>query len=266
MWTSLRSSLDRDLFADVETFCVLIGHVKSGGTLLGALLDAHRNAVFADETDVLRYLDAGFRRDQVFHLLLRGASREAMNGRVTARRLEPYSFLVPGQWQGRHERIRVIGEARAGPTTRRLGAEPDLLPRLRSRMGEKRLAFVHVVRNPYDPIAAMIVRGKRSFENAANDHAAQCHSLLGLREQVPAGDLLTVRYEDFVTGPAERLREVCAFLGLEPAEDYLSACAGIIDPAFRRDRERTQWSPAQVATVRATIDQVPFLHGYRYED
>jgi hypothetical protein len=257
--TSLRSARDPDRFRDVETICIFVGHVKSGGTLIGALLDAHPNAVMADEIDVLRYLSAGFRRDQIFDLLLKGSRREARKGRVTGRRLEPYSLAVPMQWQGRYEVLRVIGESRAGPTTRRFDHDPRLLPRLYERMGEVRPRFVHVVRNPYDPIAAMIVRGKRSFADASSDYARQCRTLLRLRERIDPEDLLTVWYEDFVRRPHESLGRVCGFLGLEASDEYRAACARIVDPSFRSERLLIEWRPEHVDAVRATIEQIPFL-------
>jgi hypothetical protein len=260
--TSLQSARDPGRFRDVETICIFVGHVKCGGTLIGALLDAHPDAVLADEIDVLRYLSAGFRREQIFDLLLKGSRREARKARVTARRLVPYSLAVPRQWQGRYEVLRVIGESRAGPTTRRLGREPWLLPRLYERMSGVRPRFVHVVRDPFDPIAAMIVRGKRSFTDASSDYSRQCRTLLELRERIDPEDLVTVRYEDFVRGPQESLRRVCGFLGLEASDDYLEACASIVDPAFRPERRLVEWRPEQIEAVRTMIEQTPFLDRY----
>jgi Sulfotransferase family len=260
--TSLQSTRDPGRFRDVETICIFVGHVKCGGTLIGALLDAHPDAVLADEIDVLRYLSAGFRREQIFDLLLKGSRREARKARVTARRLVPYSLAVPRQWQGRYEVLRVIGESRAGPTTRRLGREPWLLPRLYERMSGVRPRFVHVVRDPFDPIAAMIVRGKRSFTDASSDYSRQCSTLLELRERIDPEDLITVRYEDFVRGPQESLRRVCGFLGLEASDDYLEACASIVDPAFRPERRLVEWRPEQIDAVRTMIEQTPFLDRY----
>jgi hypothetical protein len=260
--TSLRNARDPGRFRDVHTICMFVGHVKSGGTLIGALLDAHPNAVVADEVDVLRYLSAGFGREQIFELLLKGSRREAQKGRVSARRLGPYSLAVPSQWQGRCETLRVIGESRAGPTTRRFGHDPRLLTRLYDRMGEVRPRFVHVIRNPYDPIAAMIVRGRRSFADASSDYALQCDTLLALRERIDPDDFLTVAYEDFVRSPQEGVGTVCAFLGLEATDDYRAACARIVDPTFRPERLLIHWRPQQVDAVRALIERVPFLDRY----
>jgi hypothetical protein len=260
--TSVRTARDPGRFRDVETLCIFLGHVKSGGTLIGAVLDAHPNAAVADEIDVLRYLSAGFSREQIFDLLLKGARREARKGRVTARRLEPYSLAVPLQWQGRYDVLRVMGESRAGPTTRRFGHDPRLLPRLRERMGHVRTRFIHVVRNPFDPIAAMMVRGDRSFEDASSDYARQCRTLLELRERIDPEDLLTVQYESFVRAPQVGLERACAFLGLEARDAYLAACARIVDPRFGPERRRIEWRPQDVDAVRALSEEIPFLDRY----
>ncbi len=119
-----------DLLRDVRKLLMFIGQTKSGGTMIGSMLDAHPNAVVADEVDATRFVEAGFSRSQIFHLMLKGARREAMNGRVTARRLDPYSFSVREQWQGRFANLVVVGESEAGPSTRRLASDPGLLGRV----------------------------------------------------------------------------------------------------------------------------------------
>jgi hypothetical protein len=263
--TACAAPRHRREFAGVRTFVLFIGHVKSGGTMLGAFLDAHRNAVIADEADVLRYVAAGFGDQQLYGLLAKGARREAMKGRVTARRLDPYSFAVPDQWQGRYEHIRVIGDSRAGPTTRRLGAEPELIGRLDRTLGAVDLRFVHVVRNPFDPISAMVRRGRRSHEDAIADYAAQCARVDQLsRRESPR--ILRVRYESFIADPVAGLRDLCAFVGLTPEDPYLDACAAVVDRDRPRERDTIPWSPAQIAAVERIIDDVPFLQGYAHAE
>jgi hypothetical protein len=254
-----------DRFAQVTTCCLFIGHVKSGGSLVGAMLDAHPRAVLADEVDVVAQVEAGLDREQIFTLLLRGARREARDGRVTARRLEPYSLAVPGRWQGRYEQLEVIGDTRAGPTTRRLGDDPERLDRLRAVVGDRRLAFVHVVRNPYEPIGAMVRRSGRTISDAIDDHRGQCRRLDELRARVPAGDLLTLRYEDLVADPRRHLAGLLAFLGLEGDDGHLDACAALLRPEAVRERDRIDWTRAQRDEVGATIAAHDFLAGYGYD-
>jgi len=256
---------DPKRFSEVETLCVFIGHVKSGGSLLGSMIDAHPEALVSDEVDLLRYLEAGFGREQLCHLVEKGSRREAMKGRVTARRLEPYSLAVPGSAQGHAELVRVLGDTRAGPTTRRLAAHPELLERLDDVMGPTQPKFIHVVRNPFDPISAMVRRGQRTFSNAIQDYADQCHRLVDLRDALPPERLLTVRYESFTHDPTAGLAEVCGFLGLGTTTAYLDGCARVIEPDRPGERSSLDWGEESIDSVVDLIGSVPFLDGYGWQ-
>jgi hypothetical protein len=262
--TSYKSYQQPALFQDVKTFCMFIGHVKSGGTLIGSLLDAHPHAVLADEIDALYYVSAGFKRDQIYHLLLKGSQREALKGRVTARRLTPYSLAVPGQWQGRFQKLEVIGDSKAGPSTRQLKQEPGLLGQLQQVMVGVDLRIIQVIRNPYDPISAMMTRGGRTFENAIDHYFDYCETLVSLREQLPDASLFAVKYEEFVHHPRECLGDLCCFLGIEANDAYLSACASIVKEQPDQYRHLVAWSPHWIKIVRDRMDRFGFLAGYAY--
>lgn len=254
-----------DLFDDVKTFCLFIGHNKSGSSMLSALLDAHPAMVIADEAGAVQDIAAGFDRDQLFHYLLRISRREAMKGRVTARRLGAYSFAVPGQWQGGYETLQVIGDSTTGSSTQRFGRDPHLLPRIRQVMAGIQVKFVQVIRNPYDPISYMMVRGQRSFENAIEHYFANCRALSALRAELDPTDLLSVRYEEFIDRPDAHLQELCRFLGVDAPDDYLAACTGILRPIPDRHRQMVHWDQTWIDAVQARSAQVDFLAGYTFE-
>lgn len=263
-----RSAVRRNpgIFDDVRAFCFFIGHNKSGTSLLGGLLDAHQDVVLADEVDALKYVDAGFQRDQLFHLLLRGSRSEARKGRVTARRLEPYSYAVPGQWQGRTTRPVVIGDGRSGTSTRRLGTDPELLERLSRLMPGVAVRVIQVIRNPFDPISVMMVRGRRSFSNAIDHYFTSCEILDEVRCRVQPESLLPVRYETFIADPKDGLTSICRFLGVEAENGYRDACASIVRPRPDRSREMVPWTQPWIKEVESRIPRFAFLEGYRYED
>lgn len=264
--TYYKSLRQPELFQDVHTFCMFIGHTKSGSSLLGSLLDAHPDIILADEADALRYVADGFGKEQIFHILLKGSHREAMKGRVTARRLDPYSLAVPDQWQGKYRALKVIGDSKAGPSVGRLSREPDLLHKVQKVMQGVNTRFIHVIRNPFDPISVMMMRGKRSFENAVEHYFDYCRTLTTLRQQLPGTQLMAVRYEAFVREPESHLQNLCRFLGVEAGDEYLHACAGILHDSPERSRELVTWQPEWIEIVQERIGQVEFLAGYSYED
>lgn len=260
------SQTQRARFQDVRAYCMFIGHMKSGGSMIGSLLDAHPNAILADEVDALHYVQAGFSREQIFHVLLRASRKELAKGRVTARRLGAYSWLVPGQWQGRYSTLQVIGESATGISTLRLGQTPGLLSKLQARLGGVNVKFIHVIRNPYDPISLMMVRGKRTFEAAFEHYFRSCEMLVDLRSRLDVSSLLAVRYEDFVCQPEEGLLSICRFLGLQAGADYLSACSGILRQTPDRSRSLVQWEPRWIEQVQERMSTFGFLAGYSFEN
>jgi hypothetical protein len=253
-----------DRFAQVRTFCVFVGHNKSGTSLLGGLLDAHRDIVLADEVDALRYVEAGFARDQILYLLDRGSRSEARKGRVTARRLQPYSYRVPGQWQGSTLVPLVVGDSTSGTSTRRLGAHPDLCGGLRSLMPGVDVRLIQVIRNPFDPISLMMVRGGRSFANSIDHYFAACETLARIR-RTEGGAIFPVRYEAFVGDPIAGLTSVCAFLGVDADRAYLDACASIVRPEPDGGREMVRWTRPWIDDVERRLARFAFLEGYSYE-
>jgi hypothetical protein len=266
--TSLyKSRQERAWFADIRTYCMFIGHARSGHSIVGALLDAHPNVILPDEVDALQYVAAGFSREQIYHLLLARSRRQANKGRVKGGRDgKTYSYHVPGQWQGRFDQLYVVGDSKAGQSTQRLAQEPALLDRLRETMGGVQVKVIYVTRNPYDNISTMILRGGRSFDNAIDRYFANCQAIVDIRRRVDAADLLLARLEDLIAWPRQLLTETCRFLGVEASDEYLGACAGILYSSPAKSRFKVEWRPEHIAAVRRNIERYDFLAGYSYED
>lgn len=234
--------------------------------MVGGLLDAHPNIIISDEVDVLQYLAKGFNQDQLFHLILHASRREQMKGRVTARRLDPYSFLVPDQWQGSYSTLTVIGDSTAGKSTQKLAANPNLIRDLRGIMDGKPTRFIQVIRNPFDPMTIMMIRGTRTFENALQHYFEDCDTLNELRSYLNSEDLYSIRYEDFVKSSSNQLIELCNFLGTEANDDYLESCSRIINHSPERSRDLVEWKPEWIDRVEEKIDQYGFLEGYSFRN
>ncbi len=262
---------DEDLFADVETFCMFIGYPKSGHSLVGSLLDAHPNAIIAHELDALRYVRARFGRRQLYHLLLEN-SREYGE---TGRNWNVYSYRVPGQWQGRYEKLRVIGDKKGGLSTMRLDSDPDLLGKLRKTVGVP-VKFVHIIRNPYDNISTMLRDGiynywsmkgrRRGLRYSIEDYFFRCAAVRDFKEKTDPADVFEVRHESVVEDPALRLRELCRFLGLGCTDDYLRACASMVFKSPSKSRHKVKWDQESIRIVRNRMEEFDFLRGYSYEE
>jgi hypothetical protein len=249
----------RRLFSEVRCYCMFVGYPRSGHSLVGSLLNAHRHIVLAHELDALGYLEAGFGKNQLFSLIVRKDATFARHGRSWS----GYDYAVPGQWQGRFERLRVIGDKKGSASIARIRQDPTVLDNLR-RTVEVPVKIIHVIRNPFDNIATMSNKGYGSVGSAVDAYFSMCEVVAETHQRVDDRDAIDVRYEGLIHDPKETLSGLCEFLGLGAPPDYLSDCARVIFPTPRRTRESVRWSPELVRVVEKKMATFSFLDGYSF--
>jgi hypothetical protein len=253
----------RRSFDSIDTYCGFVGYPRSGHTLVAALLNAHPEIVLANELGALDWLSKGFGRLQICSLIL---ARDRAFSR-TGYEFLGYRYAVPGQWQGRFRRLRVVGDKDGARDNTILGRHPELLERL-GRVMRARVRILHVVRNPYDTLATFLKRdkavgGSATVEEALGLAVRALETAEGILRRLPAEHALTVRHEAFVRDPRQGLRQICAFLGVEAPADYLEACASIVFDSPRKTREGVQWSPEQIEFIQnKMIARFDCLAGY----
>jgi hypothetical protein len=250
------------LFDDLETYCMFLGYPRSGHSLVGALLDAHPDVIIAHELDVLKYIAEGCDRAQIFSLLLENSQAAREGGRTWG----DYCYEVPGQWQGRFRRLRVIGDKKGGGSLRRLRAESQLLERLRQTI-DLDVKFVHVVRNPYDNISTMARHRQADappLGNCIESYFTRCQTFAEVKRRIADRDLLEIRYESFVADPERHLEELCRFLGVTAEADYARACTGIVHESPHQSRFKVAWTDESIEVVRKRMNDFRFLAGYCY--
>lgn len=252
----------RKAYEEIEKYCMFIGYPRSGHSLVGSLLDAHPDAVISHELDALRYFKAGFRRDQVFALILEKQRRDAETGRWSGQ----YQYQVPNQWQGRYRRLRVLGDKKGGRSTRRMNQDPKLIDRV-ARMVKLPMRFVHVTRNPFDNISTMLgkKRERGTLDATIEEYFALCRGVVETHRRFGPEGVIDLRHEDLLADTETFLRTLCGFVDLEAEDDYVKDCASILFASPKRTRDSVDWSDAQVQRVHDGITEFPFLSGYTFE-
>lgn len=247
----------RGRFDDVERYCFFIGYPRSGHTLLGSLINAHREALIAHELHALKFINAGVTRAELYALLL---ERDQWFARL-GRQWTGYDYTVPGQWHGRWERLRVIGDKRGGASAALLGRRPAALDRLRRTVGVPIVA-IHHVRDPFDNIATIARREEMPLPATIAFYFDLAGAACAALERLPADAQLLTYHEDLVADPGGTLDAVTAALGLSPDPAWREACAARIFPSARRSRDLVTWTPALLDDVRARMAAFPHLLRY----
>jgi hypothetical protein len=248
-------------FSEVEKVFFLVGYPRSGSTLIGSLLNAHPEMVIAHESDIFRYVRPGVTRNQLFAILLERDRLFAAAGR----QFNGFDYALPGWSQGAFDRLRVIGDKHAGRPARRIHENPELLDRFRKTVRVP-LRVLQINRNPYDMIASRV----RKPTMIPVDEGIEIYRKLGVavedvRTRLDPTELYELRYEDFTADPERRLRDICAFIGVETPSGYAEAGAASIEGGGRRGRDMLPWSAAQRVAVEAMIEARPALAGYSFE-
>lgn len=260
----------REVFDDVRRFCLFIGHGRSGSSLVGALLNAHKHVVMSNELNVFDYLSRGRTRDQILNLIYRTSARQA---RMGSKGGGGYTYAVPNQWQGRSDKPRVIGDRKAGATAILLFHDPELAHRLR-RIVEMPLSFVSVVRNPFDALTTTLEKTIRQSGETESEHLQRqidhyferAAAIMYVLTEFGEDAVRFVHHDRLIRDPHSELAELCLFLDLPCDEDYLRDCASIIRPKANLTRWRIDWPRELIEQVESKASAIPWLESYRYDE
>ena len=237
--------------------------------MLGALIDAHRQAAIAHQHDVFERdggrLTGELRHRSRAHLLAalcRRAAADAARGRRSERRgddgsLSHYQNLVPGQHNGQAEEAVIVGTKNEVWTCEAIiehGLEP--LRRLEDQAGAP-LRYLHPVRNPLDNATAMA--RVRPPDRALRRFLGNARAVAVLRDAGAA--VLDVHLEDLVGDPVGTLADVCRFLDIEVDEGHLQACATVVT-TLPRPRAAGVWTPEQRAALARRCARYPWFDRY----
>ena len=259
LWSAWAQKRYREEFDRVQTFCLFIGYPRSGHSLVGAMLNAHRHAVISHELDASQLILAGCSRNELYARILARAAWFNLRGNRSN-----YQYQIPNRWQGRFESLRVIGDKRGGTAALSVAENPDLLDRLRALIGVP-LRLVHVVRNPYDNIAAIARWHRLSLDESIAFYFSHFQTTGNLDALSDPAHVLTIHHEELVRAPETTLANLCTFLGLNHDAQYLAECSSVVFARPTQPRRRTDWTPAQLAEVERRTRLYPFLTHYGFE-
>lgn len=256
VWSAWARRRYRDELDRVETFCLFVGYPRSGHSVVGQMINAHRHAVISHELNAARLILAGCTRDELYTRILGRAAWFNLRGNRSN-----YRYQIPNGWQGRFTTLRVVGDKGGGWVSQSLREHPDLLTRLRGAVGVP-IRLIHVVRNPYDNIAAISRWHRISVEDSIAFYFSHCETNGPL---VKRDDVITIRHEDFIRSPKVALTAVCKHLGLAVDEQYLAECASIVFERPTGSRRLIEWSPGQIEDVARRARSYPFLKAYEFQ-
>jgi len=257
----------RKVFKDVRTYCMFIGSARTGHTLIASLIDAHPNAIISIELNVLEYIQRGYRKNQLFSMILNKSKLHAEKGMIWT----GYPYFVENQMQGTFTSLIVIGDKKAGRSTEILMEKPELLFKLIQKWNID-FKFIHVIRNPYDVISSMARGGLKNrkvnsklLDENIDRFFKRMETVKYLKPQL-GSSILEIHHERFIKKPIKGLEQILTFLGLKPNQNYLEDCANIVNSTPSMTRKLVDWSESQIERVKNESIKYTFLAWYTFKD
>lgn len=287
-------------FSHLQHFLLFFGHGRSGHSLIGSLIDAHKHAVVSHEAFILgrfnndsawpvpeqytgdlpaliQAYDVAVQMEEqqgqrvlvfpqpdhpetLYRYLALMSLIQSEGGRFKATSV--YEYFLDYYWQGFAEQPTIIGDKCGGNLALNYRQKPWLVHQLMQFIPLP-LKWLHVVRNPFDNIATLSLRNHWPLHQTI-DYYMQDEQAVELFAEKEQPDILTVRLEDFIANTEQELREIAAFLDLELNTTLLNACTAIVYDEPNITRHQVDWPPMQIERIQRHIDRTEYMEGYSF--
>jgi len=243
----------------IRTFCLFVGYGRSGHSAVGAVLDAHPNAAVSHELNAVKRFFDGVPRDTLFDEIFARAQQQAREGRHATRAGGGiYTHNIPGQAKADASCLTVIGDKKGAGTAWQFARHGlDQIDNFRTYIGVP-VRILHVIRNPFDIVAAGMALGRDNFSSTVDVVAR-------LRQGCGAAEWCDIYHEDLIARPAEELARTLSFLGLPVDAEHLSRSSAYLYREPRRRRYEIEWPEGARAKVEELIARHEFLGRYRWD-
>lgn len=250
-------------FQNIEVYCSFIGYPRSGHSLLGALIDAHPQAIVSHELDAMQFVAERYQEDvtrvQLLNLIVENSKLFARYGR----HWQGHDYHVPGGYQGFASPLRVVGDKKGDRVVSRFRQEPSLLTRLQDKL-ELPFRFIHACRHPLDNIARISKRDQVTVEEATNKYFGIAETVREIRALSDV-EFLDITNEDLIGDSTASLGSVFDFLNLKSNDDFLEAAASILFASPNPSRNIVVWPVGAKNEIAARSRDFPWLGGYEFD-
>jgi hypothetical protein len=248
-------------YKSIRNYCMFLGYSRSGHSIIGALIDAHPNAIISHELNTFYFSEKGFSKNQIFSLIIKNSENFAQVGRGWS----GYSYDVQGQWQGKYKQLYVIGDKLGGWTTELLRKDPSVINNFEKKIN-KRIKYIHHIRNPFDNISRQaIVLGRKEVTKKDIDYYLSLARKIEVYKSNINNKYFFEGHQDvFIRRPAVYIKRLCKFLGISSEKEYLKDCIKVVKQKPSQARFEIKWKRELINYTRKEISTISFLRNYEY--
>ncbi len=144
-----------------------------------------------------------------------------------------------------------------------MSKEDGFLDMLRSYLQIPIRVLVHL-RNPFDALSTQAIKLNITLEEAINRFKVFERDLEITMSQLNEDEMLVQHHEDVIANPKEHFIKMFEFLGVEPMEKVVNACADKIWGKPNQTREKIKWQKSKIKKVENLIQQSTIFNSYEF--
>ena len=271
-------ALPGNVIHGVKRFLFFIGYTWSGHNLAASMLDAHPHIVISHEYSLFDKWQIQPTEHSDKHWLfnkLYSESRHLANRSTTVNRSTMH-LVIPGSWQGRYETsLTIVGDNSGWYTVDVFKRDKqkfvDIYKQLK-RTVQIPIDVIHVIRNPYDNIASMLLHEKNVTYDGDKTESAEGH-IVRFFEQVNSViemidtvhlSVIEVHNIDMITKPKVTMRMLCDRLRISCSEQLLQMCTHKLFSSELKSRHLMEWTPHLIELVAKNIKRYDHLRRYSF--
>lgn len=222
----------------VKTFVIFLGHAHSGHSIVGAILDAHKQTAISNEINIPKLIvDHKLRKEEIEKITLSfSLNKSDLKGWLNT----GYLYNVENGYQGKTKYPKVLGDKKGGGSTRVIRNNPEVLTNLVKIFGKK-LKFINVVRNPYDNIAAFSHYWK---EPLGMQHVIRYYENLETNIQIEKKypkQFFKINHQNFLKNPKIEYIKLLRFLNLKVNKEQVESSVSIVRKEENKRSNKITW-------------------------
>eukprot|EP00039_Didymoeca_costata_P004908 m.76975 g.76975 ORF g.76975 m.76975 type:complete len:337 (-) comp12594_c0_seq1:24-1034(-) len=259
---------------------LFVGMPRTGHSLIGALLDGHKNVIVSNELDLLHW--GSYKASKVFSGII---SNSVYCAKVAHREQAGYNFDMPGSWQGSWEgdNVSYIGDKKGGGTVGvflgNFERGWEKLQSLKTAVGLN-VTLIHVERNAFDTIGRQYIRRlwemkrpqlpynstlaknqastktkvqRRILWSIASHYEEMLNMIHKIRRKAVADGMqwVEISSEQFSKNPLGSVQDLCYELKIECTTSFVKQVEALVAP-MSSPSQILKWPPKLVEELRRT--------------
>jgi hypothetical protein len=262
----------------VKRFLFFVEYTWSGLNLAASMLDAHPHIVISHAYSVFEKWQMQPNKHSDKHWLFNTLYSDSRHptSHSTSMNHSTMNLVIPGSWQGRYETsLSIIGDNSGWSTVEVFKRDTqkfvDIYKQLK-RTVQIPIDVIHVIRNPYDNIASMVLHEKNATSDGNKRESAepqitrffeQVNSVVDMTNMVHLS-VIEVHTIDMITKPKVTMRMLCDRLKISCSEQFLQMCTHKIFSSEPKSRHLMKWTSHLIKLVAKNIQKYNHLRRYSF--